>query len=164
MEEDGSVRVNDILKLDQYQGCSLDMIQKIVEVHQKSRYHLDCRQGIWWISANQGHDKSVAKELKAETYLQPLTEALPLVLHGTYSEHLASITKTGLKAQSRGYIHCAQDLPQKVKSGMRQDCNLVVKINMELALKDGYKFFKSRNDVILIEGDLPAKYLQIDQI
>ncbi len=164
LEEDGSVRVTDVLKLNEWKGCSLDMIKEIVRIDAKSRYHLECRNNVWWISANQGHSKSVADQLDADKYLQPLTEALPRVLHGTYSEYTDAIEKEGLKAQTRGYIHCAEGMPKTVKSGMRKDCDAVVEINMDSALKAGHKFFRSRNDVILIEGHLPKEFLTVKLI
>jgi 2'-phosphotransferase len=161
MEADGSVRIADVLKLNEYKGCSLDMIKEIVRVDAKGRYNLECKEGTWWISANQGHSKSVSDQLDPEKYLTPLTEALPLVLHGTYSEYMDSIRENGLKAQTRGQIHCAQGMPKTVKSGMRKDCDAVVEINMEKALKAGYKFYRSRNDVILIDGDLPKEFITV---
>jgi len=40
----------------------------------------------------------------------------------------------------------------KVVSGMREDCNLHIEINLERCLKDGMKFFESKNKVILSPG------------
>ena len=59
----------------------------------------------------------------------------------------------------------AKGLPgdNEVISGMRYSCNVIIEIDMAKAIKDGYKFYKSLNDVILCpgkgdEGALPPTY------
>ena len=65
----------------------------------------------------------------------------------------------------RTHIHFAKGLPgdKQVISGMRFLCDVVIQIDVALAMTDGYKFFKAKNDVILCagkgpEGQLPPKY------
>ena len=59
----------------------------------------------------------------------------------------------------------AKGLPgdNQVISGMRYSCNVIIEIDMAKAIKDGYKFYKSLNDVILCpgkgeDGALPPTY------
>jgi len=40
----------------------------------------------------------------------------------------------------------------EVVSGMRENCDLYIEINLERCLKDGMKFFESKNKVILSPG------------
>ena len=52
---------------------------------------------------------------------------------------------------------------KEVISGMRKDCNLYIEINIEKCMKDGIKFFESKNKVILSAGSdgyIPRVYLQ----
>ena len=53
----------------------------------------------------------------------------------------------------------------KVISGMRNSCEVVVEVDVPLAMKDGYKFLRSKNDVILCagkgpEGQIPPGYFK----
>ena len=61
---------------------------------------------------------------------------------------------------SRKHIHLAKSLD--AKSGKRNNCNLLVYVNINDAMKDGITFYESANGVILTEGIngvIPSKYL-----
>lgn len=54
---------------------------------------------------------------------------------------------------------------QGVISGMRNSSEVVVEVDVPLAMKDGYKFLRSKNDVILssgkgLEGQIPPGYFK----
>lgn len=64
---------------------------------------------------------------------------------------------------TRQHIHFATGLPgdSGVISGMRKSADVLIYIDMNKALGDGIKFFKSTNGVILTEGVsgvLPTRY------
>jgi 2'-phosphotransferase len=40
-----------------------------------------------------------------------------------------------------------------VVSGMRASCDIIIQIDMALAMEDGIKFYISTNNVILTEGE-----------
>lgn len=68
----------------------------------------------------------------------------------------------------RNHIHFATGLPNdnKVISGIRQDAEIVIYINLQLALLDGLKFYKSTNGVVLSPGNengtiLPKYFLKV---
>uniref|UniRef100_V9LC56 tRNA 2'-phosphotransferase 1 n=1 Tax=Callorhinchus milii TaxID=7868 RepID=V9LC56_CALMI len=56
---------------------------------------------------------------------------------------------------SRTHIHLAPGLPGdgNLVSGMRQDCELAIFIDLRRALSDGIPFFWSANKVILTPGN-----------
>jgi len=64
----------------------------------------------------------------------------------------------------RNHIHFATGLlgEEGVISGMRHSCNVLIYIDLEKALKDGVKFFKSENGVVLTEGVNGEGYLPND--
>merc|ERR1711972_593217 len=106
----------------------------------------------------QGH---TMKSVRDEDLLEPITSAdlYPLVVHGTYSAVVEKILAAGqgLKAMGRNHIHFTTSLPkpseqQKVVSGMRDDVDVAIVINMAKALKDGIAFFRSSNGVLLTPG------------
>lgn len=65
---------------------------------------------------------------------------------------------------TRNHIHFASELPNKksVISGARKNAEVFIYVNLDKALVDGIKFFKSANGVILSPGNhsgvLETKY------
>ena len=66
----------------------------------------------------------------------------------------------------RNHIHFAKGLPGDlgVISGMRQNSEVRIYIDVAEAMKDGYEFFESSNGVILCPGNengtLPSKFFK----
>lgn len=67
---------------------------------------------------------------------------------------------------SRNHIHFAPGEPgeEGVISGMRSSCEILVFIDLRKALSDGFKFYRSANNVILCPGNeqgfLPPQYFE----
>merc|ERR1712032_1769849 len=90
--------------------------------------------------------------------------------HGTYERHLQSIIRDGLKAGGnlgqahRKDVHFSVKRPgETVVSGMRQSCQVVVYLDLPRAARDGLRFYRSANDVILcagINGIVPPTYIE----
>ncbi len=75
------------------------------------------------------------------------------------------IKPEGLKRMTRNHIHFAPGLPKEegVISGMRSNCDIIIEIDMQAAMKDGIVFYISSNNVILTEGEngvLKSKYFK----
>merc|ERR1719352_1690678 len=103
------------------------------------------------------------KQVQDEELLEPITincaGKYPLVVHGTYCALFDQIFATGqgLKTMGRNHIHFAMHLPgpsesQRVISGLRADADIAIVIDMEQALGDGIKFYRSKNNVLLTPG------------
>lgn len=62
---------------------------------------------------------------------------------------------------NRNHIHFATGLlgDEGVISGMRYSCTHLIYVDLEKALEDGIKFFKSENGVVLTEGVKGEGYL-----
>lgn len=70
---------------------------------------------------------------------------------------LEAIQKTGeIRRMARTHIHFASEARH-----MRTNAwaNVLLKLDLERALTEGYKFFRSSNGVVLAEGPIPVKYL-----
>ena len=54
----------------------------------------------------------------------------------------------------RNHVHFAVGRPgeSEVISGMRNTCDILIELDLEKALKDGMKFYISKNKVILSSG------------
>ena len=56
---------------------------------------------------------------------------------------------------NRQHIHLSEDFPgsKNVISGMRNNCQIAIYIDIKLAIKNGLRFFRSSNNVILCPGN-----------
>uniref|UniRef100_A0A8W8IA52 2'-phosphotransferase n=1 Tax=Magallana gigas TaxID=29159 RepID=A0A8W8IA52_MAGGI len=148
----GFLWVDEILRRNEYRDFTVEDIKHIVETNDKQRFSLADENGRLKIRANQGH--SVEVDGLELTPIKDPSEA-PEVIHGTYLKSWDIIKNQGLNKMGRNHIHFAAGEPGEngVISGMRSSCEVIIKLNMEKALKDGLKFFRSANNVILSPGD-----------
>lgn len=154
MDEGGFIDVEELLQLQQFKGFSLTDIQRVVSNCSKQRFYLkqDPSTHKTYVRANQGHTLEVNA-----LDLQPITSAAeaPVVVHGTYKKAWDSIkhqvvrvcvcvgrivylaVHQGLSRMKRNHIHFAPDVPggQEIISGMRHNCQILIFIDMEKALK-----------------------------
>jgi 2'-phosphotransferase len=65
------------------------------------------------------------------------TSAIEECLHGTYYKNWESIKQHGLSRMNRQHIHLSEDFPgsKDVISGMRNNCELAIYIDIHKALK-----------------------------
>ncbi|KAK3745508.1 hypothetical protein QZH41_009912 [Actinostola sp. cb2023] len=179
----GFLFVDEILQLKQFSKYTEENIRHIVDTNDKKRYALKTDEATerLMVRANQGHTLQVeGLELHP---IEGSSEA-PTVLHGTYLEAWQFIKEQvrlfipnrirsslllstkGLSRMARNHIHFVPGEPGEdaVISGMRKSCQLVVYVNIDKAIQDGYKFFRSANNVILCPGNedgfLPPKYFE----
>ena len=119
------------------------------------------------ICANQGHSFSVEPfAIKiTPSNIEELKINKDTIVHGSYNKSLYHILKDGLSRMSRTHIHFGINVPEseEVISGMRKSCEVMIFIDILLAIKDGYEFILTDNRVILTEGNesgyLPTKYI-----
>tara|TARA_Y200000002_G_C22637765_1_gene645508 strand:- start:3 stop:578 length:576 start_codon:yes stop_codon:yes gene_type:complete len=164
-DEEGFVDLDLILKSNViFKEINIDHIKKIVDADNKSRFSLNFKGNKIFIRANQGHSSG---NLNDNNMLALINKQIPGCYHATYSSNLNSIKKNGISRMKRKHIHIAES--DEAKSGKRSSCNIKILINMELAINDGIKFYRSENGVILTEGDqngllLPKYFLDIINI
>ncbi|KIK62005.1 hypothetical protein GYMLUDRAFT_42438 [Collybiopsis luxurians FD-317 M1] len=169
MRPDGYVRVADLLDNSRIKATTLTFrgLQDIVQKDSKQRYSLvresESEEGIdeedpheWWIKANQGHSiKNVQLTLKPILTIDDIPSRT--AVHGTTKAAWKLISTQGLSKMSRNHIHLAQgvsgDRGHAVISGMRSSCDILIYINIPLALASDIKFYLSDNGVVLTEGN-----------
>ncbi|KAH9585846.1 tRNA 2'-phosphotransferase 1, variant 3 [Schistosoma haematobium] len=148
-EPGGYLYVDKILQLKPFQGVRLEDISRVVNSNDKKRYELSTNpeNGRLRIRAYQGHTVTI-EGLDISLIENP--EDYPTVIHGTYFRNWDSIRREGLKRMQRTHIHFAP--------GEVGETGVISAIN------DGYKFYLSKNNVILCEGNkegcLPTKYFR----
>ncbi|XP_068682076.1 tRNA 2'-phosphotransferase 1-like isoform X3 [Montipora foliosa] len=158
---EGFVFVDDLLKLRQFKHYCEDDIRQVVANNDKQRFALrdDPSTKRLQIRANQGHTMQV-DDIELEL-ITDHTKA-PVVLHGTYRDCWPQIKAQGLSRMKRNHIHFAPGEPGE--EGMRRSCEVLIFVNLKKALSDGFKFYRSANNVILCPGNdqgfLPPRYFQ----
>ena len=171
MDKEGYVEVDAILKTKNGK-FSLNDVKYVVETNNKKRFELterDNGQGVkkFFIRAVQGHtitgldEDSLFEEIKDP-------KDIPFIIHGTdYKAWINFIRFQGLKKMARNHIHFAIGFNNEshVVSGMRNSSDIIIEVDAAKAMKDGYKFLRSKNDVILSpgkgdEGQMPPAYFK----
>ena len=164
----GFIDCQAILMHPRLKHYTIEQIKKVCTLNDKQRFTI--RQHPEYpdkmqIRANQGHTiKSINVDMKK---FQNADEITHDVIHGTYRKCWPEILKSGgLNKMKRNDIHFAKGLPgdSGVISGMRQNAEVRIYIDVAEAMKDGYEFFESTNGVILCSGDengtLPSKFFK----
>lgn len=150
IDEKGWREVKDLVK---EHGYTRQELEEIVSSDDKGRYEWnnDKRK----LRACQGHSIPVDVEL---------TEGVPpkVLYHGTSSRFLSSIMKTGIQKMSRQYVHLSLDKGTALKVAKRHGGSpIIIQINAEGMVKDGIKFYHSKNGYWLTEFVDYQKYGQI---
>ena len=151
--EGGYLPVMEVLKHRRFTGFSLEDVEEVVRSCEKQRYSLATGDnGEKLIRANQGHSIK-AVEVEMEEITNP--DDVPKVVHGTNFKAWNEIQKSGLNKMKRNHIHfAAGELGSDgVISGMRRSAQVYIYIDVHKAMKDGIKFFRSSNNVILSPGN-----------
>eukprot|EP00522_Entomoneis_paludosa_P008414 CAMPEP_0172461998 /NCGR_PEP_ID=MMETSP1065-20121228/42399_1 /TAXON_ID=265537 /ORGANISM="Amphiprora paludosa, Strain CCMP125" /LENGTH=301 /DNA_ID=CAMNT_0013217521 /DNA_START=65 /DNA_END=970 /DNA_ORIENTATION=- len=117
---------------------------------------------IWCIRANQGHSlEGINPEFLLQEIPNDELAAMPTIVHGTYFEAWRQIQDSGfLSRMNRTHIHCAAGLLNStnekgevtVISGMRASCQVHIYISGAHCAKQGIRFFRSDNGVLLTAG------------
>ena len=167
----GYVDCESILLHPRFKFYTIKQIQEVCSLNDKQRFcirqHPNNPEKLQ-IRANQGHTiHTVNPDLKI---IQRANEIHHEVVHGTYRKCWPEIVKSGgLNRMKRTHIHFAKGLPgdMGVISGMRQNCEVRIYIDVVKAIEAGFKFYESSNGVILCPGNengtLPIRFFkQVD--
>lgn len=128
-------------------------LDRIVAEDTKGRYSYSA-DGVK-IRANQGH--SIDVDLQFQTVIPPI-----VLYHGTGKKYLQSILKDGIDKRSRQYVHLSDNLDTAVNVGERHGEVVVLSIDTEQMVLDGYVFYRSENNVWLTDFVAP-KYIKVWQ-
>lgn len=126
-----------------------ELVQLVVE-NDKQRFSLS-PDGTH-IGAAQGHSIHVDPKLSVKT-------PPPVLYHGTVGKFVAAIRKQGLLPGTRRGVHLSAKRETAVAVGARRGAPVVLIIETDLLLRDGYQFRCSDNGVWLI-SNVPPRYLR----
>ncbi len=151
LDENGWADVSELIAGINRSGRQIDLsiLERIVAQNDKQRYCFN--QDHTKIRANQGHSISVDIQLQQK-------KPPALLYHGTATAFLKSITKDGIKKQSRQHVHLSKDKQTAVDVGIRHGIPAVLTIDAEKMSQDGYLFYLSQNGIWLCDY-IPPNYI-----
>jgi putative RNA 2'-phosphotransferase len=129
-------------------NISVKTVREIVEKDSKGRYVIE-GDLIW---ATQGHSIPVLARNERVT-------ELGAVYHGTKRHYLDSIKKQGLIAGDRLHVHLSSDIATAITvAGRRRGDSVILRIDGNKLLADGYEVLRSSNGVLLTNY-IPWEYV-----
>jgi putative RNA 2'-phosphotransferase len=145
MSDKGEVSLSELAEAV---DVSVKTVREIVAADSKGRYVIEGNR-IW---ATQGHSIPILVRHEKVT-------ELGLVFHGTKRHYLESIKKKGLIAGDRLHVHLSSDIATAITvANRRVGSSVILEIDGNQLLKDGYEIVRSQNGVILAEY-IPWKYV-----
>lgn len=116
-------------------------LEYIIENMDKRRFEIQGDK----IRALYGH--SVPMHISKEPITPP-----SILYHGTTHKALGAIMKDGLKPMRRQYVHLSVDTDTASQVGKRRDAEpVILKIDAAKAHRDGVKFYKGNDKVVLAD-------------
>lgn len=150
MDEFGFV---DVKELTNKLEITYDDLQWIVDNNDKKRFMFD--GGNNRIRAIHGHSIPIILTLNP-------VEPPHSLFHGTAIGNKLGILKNGILKMNRHHIHLSEDKDTAISVGMRhakKKENLwIISISAKLMDFEGYKFYKTENDVWLVDH-VPPSYI-----
>lgn len=153
LDDQGYLQVDQLIKGVNNTGRFIDenILEEIVDSDNKQRYSYNSDHTK--IRANQGHSIEVNLGLLE---CQPPN----FLYHGTSEKYVDSIMTAGLQKQSRLHVHLSENIDTATSVGGRRGKPVILLINSYKMYKDGYKFFKSENNVWLVDS-VSKEYLEV---
>lgn len=153
LDDQGYLEVDQLIKGVNESGRFIDenILEEIVMTDNKQRYSYNVDGSK--IRANQGHSIQVNLGL---------LECKPpdKLYHGTVDKYVDSIVSTGLQKKSRQYVHLSENIDTATSVGSRRGQPVILTIKSGEMYKDGIKFYKSENNVWLVDF-IDGKYLEM---
>ena len=153
----GWVEVDKLLAAASANGFEISLadLQQVVATNDKQRFAFNESGDL--IRANQGHSIEIDLQLPVQT--PPNT-----LYHGTHVKAITAILESGLQKMSRHHVHLTTDLNMAFKVGGRRGESVLLAIDTLAMIADGYSFYRTENDVWLVDA-VPPKYLtQLDRV
>jgi putative RNA 2'-phosphotransferase len=147
----GWVNVGDLLAAASANGFEISLadLQQVVATNDKQRFAFNESGDL--IRANQGHSIEIDLQLSVKTPPE-------ILYHGTHVKAITAILELGLQKMSRHHVHLTTDLSMALKVGGRRGESVILAVNSLAMVTDGYSFYRTENDVWLVDA-VPPQYL-----
>ncbi|VUD68794.1 RNA 2'-phosphotransferase [Thalassocella blandensis] len=149
LDRNGWGEIDDIISKTSRFTLSYELISVVVETNDKQRFAID-EEGSK-IRANQGHSIDLELDL-------PVRKPPEFLLHGTAERFWSSINGDGLNKGGRHHVHLTEAESVAKSVGSRYGKPILLRINSLDMHADGFSFYKTANNVWLVES-VPPKYI-----
>lgn len=153
LDQFGWAEINDVINA--LNSNSFDFTtNQLVELNDsfdKVRWKIDLNKQK--IKATHGHSISIEQELSSKTPNE-------ILFHGTASENLEGIIKSGLISKQRQYLHLSENIEMAREVGQRHGNPFIIEIETKKLIENGWEFFKTEESVWLT-SNIPLKYLNL---
>jgi len=152
---EGWAETSCILDAMKKSSVSLEEIKLVVKQNNKQRFSF--KEDFKYIRANQGHSlKSVNITFEKKIPPRPL-------YHGTAESNYKFILKKGIQAMSRNYVHLSDTLELAKQVGSRHGKPIILHIDTQKMMLADIPFYKSANNVWLVEYIAPKYIIRCDR-
>lgn len=150
LDANGWAAVDELIRKATSHQLTRELLDIVVETNDKQRfsYSEDGRK----IRANQGHSITIDLDLS------PLTPP-EILFHGTAVRFWEAIQAEGLHKMKRHHVHLTESRAVAQNVGSRYGKPLVLEIEAKKMHLAGYSFYKSKNNVWLVE-QVPCPYIR----
>lgn len=160
MNNQGYVKTNELINVIQKEKCknlSFDEVKNIlfdiVKSDKKQRFSVS--EDKTMIRANQGHSLDFVNI----NFIEVIPDCK--LYHGTTQDNYEKIKQVGLKPMKRHYVHLTSDYTVAIENAKRWHKPFVIlEIDCSNMIKNNIKFYKSENNVYLVNEVLP-EYIKI---
>lgn len=152
LDSRGWANVSDVLKSLSIDRSSLDIM---VATNNKGRFEYNDNKTK--IRACQGHSLKTLEVFKDWNVFVPTS----VLYHGTATKSVDQILKTKLISKTRTHVHLSKDIETARNVGSRHGSPVILIIDAVKMHQDGYKFYESKNGVILVD-EVPKEYISVD--
>ena len=153
LDANGWADVNDLIdgiRKNKRRFITVNNIKEIDATSDKQRFTFN--DDYTKIRANHGH--SVSVDLELEERMPPAA-----LYHGTSTKSIINIMTNGIKSMSRLYVHLSSTEEAASAIGKRRGAPVILIIDAQLMYNDGFKFYKSANNIWLTEF-IPVDYIR----
>lgn len=156
LDEFGWANIDELIFKSEKAGTkiNLETIEMVVAKSDKQRFSIS-KDGKS-IRANQGH--SLAVKLGFQS-LQPPDS----LFHGTTVKNLERINSEGIRRMQRHHVHLTESSETAINVGKRYGKPVLLTIDSKSMFKDGFEFFKSENNVWLVDS-VPVHYISKSEL
>lgn len=166
IDAEGYVDVNEMLQERSFKymrggGCSLQQIQRVVENNSCKQFTLKCLDtGEWMIRANFGHTLVQVDKLDLGQHVA--AGEYESIVHAGY-ERPFNFNKIKIEGLKRERNHIIFNSIERIDNEFLERFDFLIYIDINRAIEDGIKFFKSEKNMILTNSDFidPKYFLKI---
>lgn len=138
------------LKYLKRKGIIFSNINRIIDVIKDNKtFTMKFEWNDYFIKANSGHGLRV--KINNDVAFEYIKKPLPFICYITKNDILQPIINYGIQQNKKKNIRLIDNLRPETISYCRKN-SIGIVINMELAMNDGMRFYKSLDDFILTEG------------